>query len=353
MSIEISKIDPNVLTQCAINQNEAVFYNAESNPFRIYGVCREGTHFRRIPDEVARSVSQGVYDLHTFTSGGRIRFVTDSDFVAIFAKDTYIANFSFMCRTGAGGLDLYVGAGRNPQYVGTFHPPVEPAKDFQGIIRFSSREKRCITINLPQYGFMKKLYIGLNRDAVLETAPDYTVEKPIVYYGSSITNGCAVSRPGNSYESLLSRWLDCNYRNLGFAGNAKGEDAMTDYIASLDMSAFVMDYDHNAPTVEHLRATHERMFRRIRTAQPELPILIMSRPKIHLLPHEEERLSIIRETYEHAIAQGDRNVYMLDGKALMAIAGEDGLVDNCHPNDLGFFSMARAVEPVLRQMLNL
>jgi hypothetical protein len=78
---------------------------------------------------------------------------------------------------------------------------------------------------------------------------------------------------------------------------------------------------------------------------PDLPIVIMSRakPKFRLLDWELGRLEIIRKTYENAVAAGDRNVYFLDGNALTAYCGNEGTVDNCHPTDLGFFSMAKAV----------
>ena len=48
------------------------------------------------------------------------------------------------------------------------------------------------------------------------------------------------------------------------------------------MSCFVYDYDHNAPTLEHLENTHEKMFNTIRKAKPDLPILMLTRPKHYL-----------------------------------------------------------------------
>ena len=60
-------------------------------------------------------------------------------------------------------------------------------------------------------------------------------------------------KPGNAYESIISRSLNCDYLNLGFSGSALAEREMAEYIADLDMRAFVYDYDFNAPTVEHLK----------------------------------------------------------------------------------------------------
>ncbi len=84
-----------------------------------------------------------------------------------------------------------------------------------------------------------------------------------------------------TYESWVSRRFDCDYINLGFAGAAKGEDAIVDYMASLDISAFVCDYDHNAPTAEHLGNTLPKVYSRMRESNPDIPIIFVSRPDMH------------------------------------------------------------------------
>jgi lysophospholipase L1-like esterase len=186
---------------------------------------------------------------------------------------------------------------------------------------------------------------------MIEAPTPYRITPPIVFYGSSITQGGCASRPGTTYDSMVCRRLDADYVNLGFSGNARGEEAITSYIKNLPMSVFVYDYDHNAPTVEHLAATHEKMFRAIREANPELPILILQRPVYRQNEEEARRLAILTATYENARASGDKNVYLITGEELMALAEDDGTVDGCHPNDLGFASMAKAVGEILEKVL--
>ena len=197
------------------------------------------------------------------------------------------------------------------------------------------------------YSDVKELYIGLQKDAVLKEAKPYKNTKPIVYYGSSVTQGGCASRPGMSYQAIISREFDYDYINLGFSGNGRAEDEIAEYISNLDMSVFVYDYDYNAPTPEYLEETHEKMFKTIREKQPDLPIIMMSRPKFFLNDRERKRRSIIETTYKNAISAGDKNVYFIDGEALTELCKDEGTVDGTHPTDFGFVSMANAVSKVL------
>ena len=90
------------------------------------------------------------------------------------------------------------------------------------------------------------------RVLVLET-DGYAYKKPIVYYGSSVSQGGCASHAGNAYQAILSRELKCDHINLGFSVSCFGAPLMAKYIAGLDMLAFVLDYDYNATSVEHLR----------------------------------------------------------------------------------------------------
>lgn len=100
------------------------------------------------------------------------------------------------------------------------------------------------------------------------------------------------------------------------------------------------------------KKTHEPFFRLIREKRPELPILLLPRPKAVLSDIEKKRRDIIRSTYEHALASGDRRVHYVEiSDLLRTFCGNDGTVDNCHPNDLGFRGMAAAILPRLRAAL--
>ena len=67
-----------------------------------------------------------------------------------------------------------------------------------------------------------------------------------------------------------------------------------------------------------------------------------------------ERRDIIRATYETAVAQGDRNVYFIDGETLFGEhCREDCTVDGTHPNDLGMYRMACRIGDELKRALGI
>lgn len=340
---DISKVDGNFTIETKIDKKDIKFYKIDEAPFDVYGVFRENGKYRRMPESVAKTVSEGVFVLHSNTAGGRVRFVTDSPYVAIHSVMDGILEMSHFALTGSAGFDLYA----DNRYVKSFVPPFDIENGYEGIMEFAESAQREITINFPLYSNVKELYIGLKDGSLLKAAKPYKNKKPVVYYGSSITQGGCASRPGMSYPAIVSRAFNYDYVNLGFSGNAKAEDEMIDYIKNLDMSIFVYDYDHNAPTIEHLEETHEKMFKAIRKKNPLLPVIMMSRPKHFLTGEEKIRRSIIETTYRNAVLSGDKNVYFIDGEALTELCKDSGTVDNCHPTDFGFASMAKALTEVI------
>ena len=347
--VDISKIDSNFSIETKIDKEDIRFYKIDDYPFNIYGIFKENGKYRRIPECVAKSVSEGVYALHANTTGGRVRFVTDSDYIVISVKMNGGHRSPRSPLIASSGFDLYV----ENRHEKTFVPPLDNKDGYESVCDFFEKKQREITINFPLYSDISELYIGLQENAVLKEAKPYKNAKPIVYYGSSITQGGCASRPGMTYQAIISRIFDYDYINLGFSGNAKAEDEMIEYIKNLDMSVFVYDYDYNSPSIEHLKNTHEKMFKLIRNKHPLLPIIIMSRPKYYLTDVEKDRRTIIETTYKNAISAGDKNVYFIDGQALTEFCKDEGTVDGTHPTDFGFASMANAVSKVLDEILSI
>ena len=370
MGYEVAKYDKNMAVATNIQEEGLVFLNALEDCFQLKGVHynEQLKQYERMPEEIAKTVSEGVTVLNRNTSGGRLRFTTNSPYIAVKVEYNSYGLMDHMASTGSSSFDLYLDEGGKSWFYGTFRRPVENKEGFESIVYLPNfvrgEQKWCknpkdsfsVTINFPLYNNVNQLYIGLKEGSTVTEPMPYREEKPVVYYGSSITQGGCASRPGNSYQAMISRRYNWDYFNLGFSGNAKGEQTMIDYLAGLDMSVLVLDYDHNAPTVEHLRNTHEHVYQDIRKANPELPIVLVSKPDFkHIDGMDDanyERKEIIRTTYNNAIAAGDKNIYFIDGETLFEGDDLDSCtVDGCHPNDLGFFRMAQKIGGLLGEIM--
>lgn len=359
---EIQNIDKNLATSTKINDQEIRFLSVRNEPFTIYGLIpgQEGDVFRRMPEDVAEKTSEGVHYLSTYTAGGRVRFCTDAECVAIRAVMPGKCMMPHMPFLGSSGFDVYVSEGIVWNYKGSFVPPTDRKDSYEALVHFGDREMREVTIHFPLYDSVKELYVGVEPGASLQKGAEYRAVKPFVCYGSSITQGGCASRPGNSYSNILSRKLNMDHINLGFSGSAKGEQVMADYIAELPMSVFLLDYDYNAPSIPHLEATHEKFFLTIREKNPDLPIIMATKTDIprtkQLAEAIQSRREIVFRTYENAVKRGDKHVKFIDGGKIfdeicrMGIPADSCTVDGCHPNDLGFACMAKVFEEAIREM---
>ena len=345
--MHIEEIDKNFIVT-APDAAQTVFFDVSRPPFTVHGLLRDAAGYYRIPHALAAATNIGVKFLNLNTAGGRVRFRTDATRIVLRAELRAVTRMPHFAFTGSAGFDLYA----DDVYRGTFVPPDDMTDGYTSEIDLDAGGEREITIHFPLYSGVKRLEIGLPKGCILGKAAPYRITAPVVYYGSSITQGGCASRPGNAYQNILSRLLSCDHLNLGFSGSARGEPCMAAYIAGCRMSAFVLDYDHNAPDPAYLETTHEAFFRAVRAQQPTLPILLLSRPQPN--PNQEDllRRDIVKRTWETALQTGDRHVYFIDGTTMLQLFGGDsGTVDNCHPNDLGFYCMAKALEPVLKAVL--
>ena len=352
--MDISKLDSNFQLKTSLSEPDIRWFDVKQDPFTVYGLYnyKEEPVFCRLPKAVADATSEGVAAIQYHTAGGRVRFKTNSRYIAIQASIPEIWLMPHMTIVGSSGFDLYRNERETSVFAGAFIPPGNKHSGFESIVR-TDGEMHDYTLNFPLYAGVNSLYIGLEAGCELLEGDHYRNEKPVVYYGSSITQGGCASRPGNSYENFISRRFNCNYINLGFSGNGKAEKPIVDYMAGLDMSVFVCDYDHNAPDAEYLERALVRLYDTLREKQPELPIVFLSRPDFEReLALNIPRRHVIYSQYMKACAAGDKNVYYIDGARLFAGDSSDTCtVDGCHPNDLGFYRMADVIGTVIGKLL--
>lgn len=216
------------------------------------------------------------------------------------------------------------------------------------------KEKKMhqVMLYLPIMTPVSSVRIGiLPEDRLL---PVQSPKLKIGVYGSSITQGCACSRPGMSYVSQLGRMLDARMINLGFSGSAKGEQKIANMIAAIELDVLIIEYDHNA-ILEELKKTHWEFFQTIRKAKPALPVIFLSRISGGIsasMEETENRRQVILDTIQRAKEQGDQQVWFVDGMKINR-QHESGclLADDRHPNDLGMTMIARQLTETVRSIV--
>ena len=352
MALTLEQIDPNMLVKKNIPDDVEWWDGLDSEHFSLHGLIVEDGKLMRMPSKIAEKVSIKVAHLNNHTSGGRLSFITDSPYVALHCKINghVMANMSW---SGSGSFDLYA----DGKFAGLFRsiPKGEQTEVLYNCPlrphQFDAGEHHMM-MSFPLYAGVEELSIGLKKGCTLRAYDPYKDTLPILYYGSSITQGASASRPAMLYQSYISKDTNVDFINLGFSGSAKGEPAIADYLAGIRCSIFVCDWDHNLNTADRLRERHYPLYRTFRDAQPDTPIIFISRPDFDTMPCAPGNREVIIESYERALAEGDKNVYFIDGETIF---GEDHrtecTVDHAHPTDLGFFRFYQALLPLIQRLL--
>lgn len=209
----------------------------------------------------------------------------------------------------------------------------------------------------PLYNGVSEVEIGIPEGATLSKAdPRESGRKPIVFYGTSITQGGCASRPGMVHTAILGRWLDAPVINLGFSGNGRMEAEVAEFMAELDPSVYVIDCLPNISAGDVTSRT-EPLVRILRAAHPEVPIVLVEDRNYtdsYLIESKRTRnessQAALRAAFERLKAAGDENLYYIEGADLLGDDSE-GTVDSSHPTDLGFYRQSEAMARVLRPIL--
>ena len=347
-SESISKLSPTV-------------FNARRAPFRIHGLYKpeEEGAFRRMPTEIAEATNSGVKLLHKNTAGARVRFATDSSFIAVgayYPPMEFHSKGSFaLSGLGAFCFDLYA----DGRHAGVLQPECLSANEnqaffgikdghYEAFANFGAKRMREITLFFPSFVNVEEIFIGLEGNATIAEASPYKNEKPVVIYGSSITQGACASRAGNTYPNILSRRHGFDFINLGFAASAFAESAVIDYLCSLDASLLVFDYDHNSPNPDFLRRTHLPALKKLRAAHPDIPFILLSRPNLSGGEAQAlERIAVIKESLHELENDGCGPVHFVNGNEIFkSLDSEMMTADGTHPTDLGFYAMAAALDGI-------
>ena len=344
--MKIESIDKNFESDRSDVHRDLKRYSVPNGEFDLYGVFYDEKRrlFMRMDGDVADRVSDAVGYLATHTSGGRLRFSTDSKVIGISVKYNWLLEMPHMPLTGSCGFALTEKDSGVYRTVSVFRPNHDEKEGYSGKVTLSERKRREYVLFFPLYNCVSELSIYLEQGAAVYKPEKYRPIAPILYYGASIDQGGCASRPDSAYTSLISKWNDIDYVNLGFSGNCKGEQLMAQYISGIDCSMLFMAYDGNAPDAEFLEKTHYPFYETFRSKRRNVPVVFMSVPCFDGFPQVVARREVIKKSYRTARENGDENVYFIDGEKLFGVRDREiCTVEGIHPNDLGFYRMAEGI----------
>lgn len=295
-----------------------------------------------------------VWDLSRCSAGMMVRFRSDATaFHARYRLTSPELALPHMPATGVSGVDLYArDATGNWRYVQGNKPKAQDVDS--EIIAGLAPGLRDYALYLPLYNSVEFLEIGVPAGASFEgQAPR---PKPVVFYGTSITQGGVATRPGICHTAILGRRLDRPVLNLGFSGTGRMDPVIGRFLTQVDAAVYVIECSGNMQPAQ-IRARCIPLVKQLRAARPTTPIVLVEDrafPNAWIVPakadYNRENHAALRESFAALQRDGTPALYYIPGEALYGTDSE-GSTDNAHANDLGFMRMADVMEPVLRAAL--
>jgi lysophospholipase L1-like esterase len=312
------------------------------------------SYFDRLPARAKGVVRDDVWNLSHHTAGMSVRFTADAPAIHVrYVVTNRELAMTHMPATGVSGLDLYVKRDDGWRWLATHHPREQSMT--AELTHDVPPGANAYAINLPLYNGVKSFEIGIPKSAATTFVPVARRAKPLLFYGTSITQGGCASRPGMAFVSILGRRLDRPVLNFGFSGNGRTEIEVARFLAELDPAVFVIDCVANT-TAEDIAARTGPLVKLLRHAHERTPILLVedrtwanAAHVPRLQEYHREKRAALRRVYE-SIADDVGRLYYHPGDDLLGHDGE-ATVDGSHPSDLGMMRYADALEPQLRKLI--
>ena len=345
---EIAKWDPNMAQQNAVVTNGVKWIDGKYLPIEGRAFNDTEHYYDRLPANVTTNVNGGVRSMKHHTSGMLFRFRTDSRKLS-FKWMPYNSGLAMdhMPSTGVSGIDVY----RFDESAGVWRY-VKTGRIWDatkgGSLDIGWTPGDACIVNLPLYNGIKSFELGIEPAAKVEAlGPRKSgIDKPVVFYGTSITHGGCCSRPGLGFVNMVGRQLDVPVVGLGFSGSGVMEFEMSEHLARIDASCYVLDclWNMNSnpknPNGRSVECNYEKFIRNLRAKRPGVPIVMAEHCNVYGNA-KDDRDRFTRGLYEKLVAEGWTNLVHLPNDE-MYTGDFEGTVDGVHPNDLGMMSMAKS-----------
>lgn len=326
-----------------------VWYDGRLLPIEGKAFKDTESYYDRLPARAQATVPVPVWSLSHNSAGLALRFVTDAGSLKVrWAVQGATLAMPHMPATGMSGVDVY----RRTQEGWRFVKNGRPAGITNEVPVSLAPNSECL-VYLPLYNGTAMVEVGVPKGKTISTPPARPsgYGKPVVFYGTSITQGGCASRPGMAFTAVAGRLVDVPVVNLGFSGNGKMEMALCDLIAEIDAAAYVLDCLWNMNDA-HVKERAEPFIRALRERQPATPILLAEDCN-PFDPNPTSKACLLRGIYDKLKAEDTalwKNLHYVESKEMLGHDGE-GTVDGCHPNDLGMERQGQVFGAAIRRML--
>lgn len=344
-AMTVSGIDSTLYAQ---KREEVKFVDIEELMLIGKGFEETTVKYGRVPAVLEQKLRPELLNLGSNSAGLAVRFNTNSSYVGVEWKLLHDVSMNHMPDTGIKGLDLYILEKGVWRYAGTARP--REKESFAIFINNMTKEKREFIAYLPLYDGVESVSIGVDPEAEISAPLSKRLiksaeKRPILFYGTSITQGGCASRPGMAYTNILGRKLDRETINLGFSGNGRMDFAMAEAIVMVDAEAVVLDCLPNT-TAQSLKDSAYVFIRYILDNRPGMPLFMVENPNfpylfanIDVKAQLREEDEVWREIFARLRSEGYDNVTYIRGDNLLGDDGET-TVDGVHFTDLGFLRYA-------------
>ena len=335
---------------------ELVWHDARTLTLEGRGWTDTAAPYDRLPARAEAVVRPEVWSLAHDAAGLLVRFTSDAPLLAArWSLTSADLAMPHMPASGVSGLDLYARTEAGWRWVGAGRPTGRD--NTVTLVEGLDPGTREYQLYLPLYNGVTSLEIGVPEGASLSPAPrpDGST-RPLVFYGTSITQGGCASRPGLVHTALLGREFNRPVINLGFSGNGRMELALATLLGELDAEVFVLDCLPNLSDTQVAERTVP-FVEELRKHRPTTPILLVEdrtfadaafRPA-RRASHRARRAAL-RAAFDALRARGVPGLHYLEGEGLLGDDGE-GTVDGSHPTDLGFARQAAVFRGALQRIL--
>ena len=352
---DIAKYDKNMAVEGIVVTNGIKWIDGKLLPIEGRAFNDVEHYYDRLPAGVTTNVNGGVRAMKHHTSGMQFRFSTDSKKLS-FKWVPYDRNLAMdhMPATGVSGIDVYRFDAKCGRWLYVKTGRITNAKGAQMQIPWTP-DTPCL-VNLPLYNGVREFSLGVEPSATVSAlGPRKSgIDKPVVFYGTSITHGGCCSRPGLAFVNIVGRDLDVPVVNLGFSGSGVMEFEMSEHLARIDASCYVLDCLWNM-TIKgvgrSVEVNYEPFIRNLRAKRPDVPIVMAEACDVYC-GGQDAKDKYVKQLYDKLVAEGWKNLVYLP-KDNMYTGDLEGTVDGVHPNDWGMMSLARAFGGAVRKALGL